>query len=335
MIAENLPSPLAAPDADVLLRAPDFDAALALFLDRLGFRLDVITGADDPRRAVVSGHDVRVTIEREAPPAHHGASGTELTGLLVTHARHGDWHAGRAGMRYRDLIPGRLGGLLIGSHIQIPDGGPVPDYVHYHEIDVQLIVCAHGWVEVVYEDQGPPFVMQAGDAVLQPPHIRHRVLRASPGLEVYEFASPAVHDTFVDHHLTLPTAQVRPDREFAGQRFVHHVAAQAAWSESDPAGWQWCDTGLHRASRGAVDVQIGRMTTVNGQQAAPLTRCDPSLHAVVLVTGAMSLIAPHRAPQLLSPGSCAVVPADLPVTWEGAQPDTTTLLVRLTEGTAT
>ena len=32
---------------------------------------------------------------------------------------------GRAGMLYRDLIPGRLGGRFIASHISIPEGGPV------------------------------------------------------------------------------------------------------------------------------------------------------------------------------------------------------------------
>ena len=30
-------------------------------------------------------------------------------------------------MHYRDLIPSRLGGSIIASHIRIPDGGPVPD----------------------------------------------------------------------------------------------------------------------------------------------------------------------------------------------------------------
>ena len=44
--------------------------------------------------------------------------------------------AGRAGMVYRDLIPDRLGGAFIASHITIPEGGPVPDYVHHHDISV-------------------------------------------------------------------------------------------------------------------------------------------------------------------------------------------------------
>ncbi len=49
------------------------------------------------------------------------------------------WHAGRAGMLYRDLIPNRQGGRFIASHIRIPDGGPVPDYVHFHKVRFQMI----------------------------------------------------------------------------------------------------------------------------------------------------------------------------------------------------
>jgi quercetin dioxygenase-like cupin family protein len=41
-----------------------------------------------------------------------------------------------------------------------------------------MIYCHRGWVRVVYEDQGEPFVMHPGDCVLQPPGIRHRVLEA-------------------------------------------------------------------------------------------------------------------------------------------------------------
>ena len=68
------------------------------------------------------------------------------------------WTTGRAGMRYRDLIPDRQGGRFIASHIQIPNGGSVPDYVHFHNIHFQMIYCYKGWVRLVYEDQGPAFV---------------------------------------------------------------------------------------------------------------------------------------------------------------------------------
>jgi hypothetical protein len=32
------------------------------------------------------------------------------------------WVIGRAGMMYRDLVPSRLGGAMIASHIRVPDG---------------------------------------------------------------------------------------------------------------------------------------------------------------------------------------------------------------------
>ena len=124
------------------------------------------------------------------------------------------WQTGRAGMRYRDLIPGRQGGRFIASHIHIPDGGPVPDYVHYHQVRLQLIYCYKGWVKVVYEGQGEPFVMFPGDCVLQPPQIRHRVLESSPGLEVVEVSCPAEHPTLVEHELSLPTVERYPERDF-------------------------------------------------------------------------------------------------------------------------
>jgi hypothetical protein len=54
-------------------------------------------------------------------------------------------------MRYRDLIPGRQGGRVIGSLIEIADGGTVADYVHYHAVDLQVIYCWQGAVRVVYE----------------------------------------------------------------------------------------------------------------------------------------------------------------------------------------
>ena len=120
------------------------------------------------------------------------------------------WVIGRAGMAYRDLIPGRLGGSIIASHIRIPDAGPVPDMVHYHTVGFQLIFCYSGWVRLVYEDQGPPFVLGAGDCVIQPPRIRHRVLEASENLQVIEIGVPAEHVTTVDHEMTLPTPSREP-----------------------------------------------------------------------------------------------------------------------------
>ena len=170
------------------------------------------------------------------------------------------WVIGRAGMAYRDLIPGRLGGSIIASHIRIPDAGPVPDMVHYHTVGFQLIFCYSGWVRLVYEDQGPPFVLGAGDCVIQPPRIRHRVLEASEQLQVIEIGVPAEHVTTVDHEMTLPTPAVNRDRQFDGQVFCHSLASEARWTPWRLAGFEARDTGIGAATGGVASVQVARAT---------------------------------------------------------------------------
>ncbi|HEY6461485.1 MAG TPA: hypothetical protein VIY73_15065, partial [Polyangiaceae bacterium] len=182
----NLPAP------DAVLPCEDLDEALAFLTGRLGFRLDAIFPADAPRVAVVSGHGLRLRLVCGAPLEPSAEPPPVQPSFVLTSA--GDeasWVRGRAGMRYRDLVPDRRGGRFIASHIQLREGGPVPDYVHFHEVRFQVIYCRAGWVRVVYEDQGPPFVLDAGDCVLQPPRIRHRVLESSAGAEVIEVGSPA------------------------------------------------------------------------------------------------------------------------------------------------
>ena len=132
-------------------------------------------------------------------------------------------------MQYRDLIPGRLGGSIIASHIRIPDAGPVPDMVHYHTVGFQLIFCYRGWVRLVYEDQGPPFVLGAGDCVIQPPRDSPPRARERPeNLQVIEIGVPAEHVTTVDHEMTLPNPRPTARSLFGGQRFCRSEAAKAA-----------------------------------------------------------------------------------------------------------
>ena len=266
----------AAPTSEIVVKCVDLDAAMSYFIDTLGFRLEAIFPADSPRTAVVSGSGNRLRLEAAATGTSvalrvHGRpvdampppgiavefvqNGEELhipnlvPALTVQTADSGDWVTGRAGMQYRDLLPDRLGGRFIASHIRIPTGGPVPDYVHHHAVRFQMIYCYRGWVRLVYEDQGEPFVMRAGDCVLQPPHIRHRVLECSDAFEVVEIGCPAEHETLVDHAMTLPTPELRPSRDFHGQRFVFHEAANAAWLPWR-RGFEVRDTGIGAATRG-------------------------------------------------------------------------------------
>ncbi|KAJ3030702.1 UNVERIFIED_CONTAM: hypothetical protein HDU68_008091 [Siphonaria sp. JEL0065] len=176
--------------------------------------------------------------------------------LIVTRAApQEDAVAGRAGMLYTDLIPGRMGGAFIASDIAIPEGGPVNDYVHFHKIRFQIIYVKAGWVKVVYEDQGDPFIMHAGDCVIQPPQIRHRVLESSRGLQVIEIGAPAIHDTFGDLELELPNHNTGVEKDsnrlWEGQRFHFHSNANAI-IDSDGV----CDLGMEKASNGVFSLTV-------------------------------------------------------------------------------
>ena len=236
-----------------------------------GFRLDVIYPADEPQSAVLShgGKTVRLRTPG-APPLPEGLP--QFKSQLVLTRASALSGAGRAGMLYRDLIPGRLGGRYIASHITIERGGPVADWVHYHQIALQVIVVRRGWVRVVYEGEGEPFVMQAGDMVLQPPLIRHRVLESSAGLEVIEITVPALHETFADHELELPTDK-RERRDFAGQYFLRHIAADTPWTSFGEAEAQ--ETAMRDASGGIAEIR-----TIRPGQASSIS-FDPSKRELV------------------------------------------------------
>jgi mannose-6-phosphate isomerase-like protein (cupin superfamily) len=120
-----------------------------------------------------------------------------------------------------------------------------------------MIYCRSGWIRVVYENQGSAFILNAGDCVLQPPEIRHRVLESSAGAEVIEIGCPAVHETWVDHDLQLPNSRVQPDRVFNGQRFVRHIALETKWEISN--GVALCSTDIFAATNGFANVRIRKM----------------------------------------------------------------------------
>lgn len=330
----------------VALPCADLVATIDFFCNELGFQLDNIWPADSPARAIVSspGLHLELRLDPVAGPLGAGRiivvsddsfdrgirSMSAPNGTFVEIIRSApvldvpplqssfvvsqldddsSWITGRAGMRYRDLIPDRLGGRFISSHIEIPDGGPVPDYVHFHDVRFQMIFCARGWVEVVYEDQGGPFVLHAGDCVLQPPEIRHRVLNASPGLEVVEIGCPAEHLTTRDHDIELPTGSLRPDRDFAGQRFVRHVAAAADYGPWRASGMVCRDSGIGAATFGLAQAVVARPTVADdGDVVGPVVHHGEFLQLFIL-GGQATMDVDRRGVVPLERATSVVVPA--------------------------
>jgi quercetin dioxygenase-like cupin family protein len=330
--------------AQILLPCPDLAAELAFFTAKLGFKVAMIMPADAPALAVINGHGVTLRLEQRAGPGNQtpltlrllcdldampaareltapGGTRIELvpaqtpivipdgTNEFVLTRKTQDWGVGRAGMQYRDLIPSRLGGRFIASHIRIPNGGLVPDYVHFHKIRFQMIFCKAGWTRLVYEDQGEPFLLEAGDCVLQPPEIRHRVLEASAGLEVIEIGCPAVHETFADQVMELPTGRTIPERDFGGQRFARHIARDARWSKWPTLkgeGFESRDLGIDAATDGLAGVRVVR---ANGAARTNAPRHKGEFLFLFVLKGALELDGETLGNHTLSEGDCCVIPS--------------------------
>lgn len=232
----------------------DLSAAIAEHSSR-GAHIVAIRPADDPYTAEMRDGDGEVFLLRRTPIVVSRASDT------------GAWHDGRAGMRYRDLIPGRWDGRFVASHIAVPDGGPIADSVHHHSVTFQFLAVRRGWVDVLYEDQGEAIRMLPGDIVLQPPGIRHQVLATSPGFEIVEVGCPADHRTEFDHELQLPTTGEGP-RQWNGQKFsfTSPGPSATAW---DSAGFVSDDSGIGAATSGLVEVRRVRRGISEGPAPMP------------------------------------------------------------------
>jgi quercetin dioxygenase-like cupin family protein len=347
--------------AEALLPTSDLRADLPFFTKVLKMRLDLIYPADDPSVAVFSGHGLRVRLAQGAGTPgvlriltdDAGFAGGEraLTSpggtrvevdelnppLILPRTEHAfvvrrladqaPWVIGRAGMHYRDLVPSRLGGAMIASHIRIPDGGPVPDMVHFHKVGFQLIFCIRGWVDVLYEDQGGLRRLNAGDCFIQPPQIRHRVVEASDGIEVIEIGVPAEHVTEIDHDMTLPTPELRPHREWDGQKFVHNLAEGAEWPPFRLPGFEARDTTIAANTKDVAGVQVVR--PVPGSEGAPWATHDADILFGFVMKGGLTLEGEGKDPFALTAGDAFVIPPGMATRWSAPSSDLELLEVSL------
>ena len=325
--------------AEVRLPTNDVREDLPFFTKELKMRLDMIYPADNPEVAVLSGHGLRIRLQKGAteslgtlriltdePDAFANGkrelvapNGTRIeidqlnAPLVLPATQHAfvvrrladqaPWVIGRAGMEYRDLIPSRLGGAMIASHIRVPDG-PVPDMVHFHKVGFQLIFCIKGWVDVLYEDQGGVRRLHAGDCFIQPPTIRHKVLHAAEGIEVIEIGVPAEHVTEIDHVMTLPNAVEQPDREWDGQRFVHCLAKDGTFKPFRIPGFEARDTTINTNTKGVASVMVARPTA----KSSVWVKHNSDILFNFVMAGSMTLEGQDKTPFKLSMGDAFVIP---------------------------
>ncbi len=329
--------------AEVVVPCDELDETLDFFVEKLGFVVETIIPADNPRVAVISGLGVRLRLEigSLAPKPHLRLRCTDLLlakegkkalavpkglaieilplrqaldipehqqELVITKLKDKDtWIKGRVGMRYRDLIPKELGGKFGASHIHVEEAGPLKDYVHYHLVQFQMIYCYKGWVRVVLEDQGPPILMEAGDCILQPPEIRHRVLESSGDLHVIELSCPSGHETHADRDMELPTPTVNPEREFSGQQFVNHVAKNASWGPWFSPGIEARDLLINEGTRGLAGAYVVRPASAH--HIGPI-RCAREFFFVFILAGTMVLEVDNVKRGIMVEGDSFVFPQD-------------------------
>ena len=329
--------------AEVILPSKELNKDIDFFTKTIGMQLNEIFPADDPSVAVISGYGLRVRLDKDsnAPASSikiHVETTNKLNGcksnliapngcrielveinpsLVMPETNHefvvrrladqAPWVIGRAGMHYRDLIPSRLGGSIIASHIRIPDGGPVPDMVHYHTVGFQLIFCYKGWVDLVYEDQGEPFRLHQGCCVIQPPKIRHKVLFASDNIEVIEIGVPAEHVTTIDHEMQLPNDIVNLNREFNGQKFVHHKVEEAQWEKFRLSQFEARDTTISKNTQNIAGVKVARFK--GGEERWTSHESDILFNFVM--SGKMILEGEGGISNELAPGDAFVIPPSL------------------------
>lgn len=201
----------------------------------------------------------------------------------------------------------------------------MPDMAHFHKVGFQLIFCIHGWVDVVYEDQGPPIRLFAGDCFIQPPEIRHRVLEASDGIEVIEIGVPADHVTEIDHDMTLPTPHLRRDREWAGQKFVHNEAKNAAWMSARQAGFEARDTTIAANTKDVAGVQVLR----KGDGLVGWGAHDADIHFTYVMQGQMVLQGEGQPDHPLEQGDAFVIPPGMRTQYASPSDDLELLEVSL------
>ena len=246
----------------LVVAAPDFQSGLSFFVDELGFEVEMIAPAEDPNIAILALGDFTVSLDKHSKCSPvtlevfaeetelegtciQGPNGTKInyvtrTKKIISEPRpdpifttakqvNSQWVTGRADMAYRSLIEVPNSGVTA-SHIRIEGSGEVPDWVHYHDVGFQIIYCLQGSAKLVYEGQGDPFMFEEGDCVLQPPHIRHRVLESFDNLEVIEFSSPSDHATYADRAMSLPNKMFAPTQEFSGQRFALSRQSESQWT---------------------------------------------------------------------------------------------------------
>ena len=142
-----------------------------------------------------------------------------------------------------------------------------------------------------------------------------------------EIGAPAEHETFAEHQITLPTAQLKPYRDFSGQRFVRHVAEKTPWLPWRYSGFEARNTGIDTATSGYASAM-----TVRAKKSAVITESkhQHQLLFMFILSGSATLEAgsDHETKQLHA-GASVTLPSLLDYKLEVVADNTEFLVVEL------
>ena len=105
--------------------------------------------------------------------------------------------------------------------------------------------------------------------------------------------------------MELPTPHRRPDRDFAGTRFVLHREAEASWGPGRMPGFAMCETGIAAATGGLAGVRVLRRLP---GEAVPKTRHDADILFGFVRAGSLRLGVGGDPEQAVAAGDAFVVP---------------------------
>ncbi len=152
--------------------------------------------AQSKRKSIVRARAKKPSVRRGPAPAAQPKAKPRPRHKFVAH-RYSEQGYKTDGLRtyakYRDLgIRDATGGMAIAHVIRfLPPCDPeVVSKNHFHDVDFQMIYVLKGWIETEIGGHGA-HIMKAGDAWLQPPRIKHKVLGYSDDCEVLEIVLPA------------------------------------------------------------------------------------------------------------------------------------------------
>jgi quercetin dioxygenase-like cupin family protein len=135
-----------------------------------------------------------------------------------------------------------------------------------------------------------------------------------------------VHETFADPTLHLPTGRLVPDRDFGGQRFVRHTAADAEWTPWRLAGFECRTIGFGPATDGLAEARVVRPCN---EAPAPMAAHEAELVFVMVLDGDVTLARPGEAPAHLTAGDSVTLPSHLAHRWDEPSRDLQLLDVTL------